>query len=618
MQQHTHDSNVAALAQLQALADAVPNPAPLEDPAVVHFGKRDVLADRLRAGDVPPHLAPLFELSRELAAHGATFMVTEAHLERHEDLTATERSALVVAVHHRPPGVNGDAHLPRIDVDDLFAGSPVVIEAVGAVAAASHSNPDLMALGALAAASAALARKVEIRLPDGFCTTANLHVVVEARSGRGKGPMTKRMGALGVLLKWQNNVLIPRHANACRLRQIDHDLVASDVKDKTSELQKVHRAGTDRAAEHRLKQELADLKTRLADMPVPTEPWFIINDTSPQRFVDMCHAAGFGMLCHGEGDVLLKAFTAKSDSDNMGPLLSSWSVEEQRRDRVGTAKDARVKDGLVAAAILLPLQPNNLAPTTAEAQAVLRDLNERGAFARWVVARPPVVAVSEGEDEDAVVSKVDTSRYDDLLVSLCESAIDLDPLRPLAPARPAPVVFDEDAGAAALKFQKRYKAKANPGCSMSGNGPAEIALKIGEQAFRIAAVIAALRVRSFGAEGYTITLDDWQRAVRFAENYVLPHVLACVERAGNTSVGADAMAIASTLAERGPMTKSALRRGPFKTWDVDKSNDRKSRFTAALDTALERGIVRAEQQGRPAGPGKDPKIMCYAVLGGAA
>ena len=60
----------------------------------------------------------------------------------------------------------------------------------------------------------------------------------------------------------------------------------------------------------------------------------------------------------------------------------------------------------------------------------------------------------------------------------------------------------------------------------------------------------------------------------------------------------DANELARVLSERGPTTKSTLRRGPFNTWDKEKANDRKSRFEAAYETALEKGLIIAEPRSR--------------------
>lgn len=167
-------------------------------------------------------------------------------------------------MYHQPAGEAGDAHLPEIDIDDLFGNAPIVIEQIRGVAKATSSSADLMALGALAAASSALARKVEIHPGDGGTWTPNphLYVVVEATSGAGKGPMTKQMGCLGAIKKWQAD-LVARHEADVRDQRLDREILKDERLDKFRALKKA--APTDKA---RLKGEIHVLDDRLAE-PAP-------------------------------------------------------------------------------------------------------------------------------------------------------------------------------------------------------------------------------------------------------------------------------------------------------------------------------------------------------------
>lgn len=574
------------------------------DPTTIKYDQRDALVSRIRSGEIPTRLAPALKVARELAAHGSPVLAAQAYLGHWTELTTTERSALLTAIYYQVPGEAGDAHLPVIDIDDLFGKAPIVIEQIRGVAKATSSSTDLMALGALAAASSALARKVEIHPGDGWTTYPHLYIAVEATSGAGKGPMTKRMGCLGAIRKWQAD-LVTRHEADHRRRRLDREILADERSDKKRALKKA--SPTDKAG---LMAEVLSMDERL-ESPTPALPWFVANDVTPQRFVDMAHASGFVMLCHGEGKVILKAFTGKSDTmDGIGVWLSAWSVEDDDRDRVHTADKARPRDSRLAATCLLPLQPGVLAPTTPEAQTMLRDLADRGMFGRLIVARPRRVDVDESiEVELDNGARELQARYDALITGLCESAIELDPSRPLAPAQPAIARLDKDAGAAFLQFQTHYKAMANPGGPYATEFYEPVAQKHGEQALRIATVLAALRVGRFDADGFRVTLDDWQRAARFCENYVLPHALACSDRISLTMVGADAAEIARVVAERAPMTRSALRKGPFHTWDPERTNDRKDRFDPAFDTAVKKGLIIAEKRG---------KTEVYIAVRGAA
>lgn len=592
----------AALAEAAALAAQYKAPGADEpsvdepvdpDPTTIQYDRRDALVSRIRSGETPARLAPMLDMTRELAAHGCPILAAQTYLGHQTELTTTERSALLTVVYYQLAGEAGDAHLPVIDIDDLFGHAPIVVEQIRGVAKATSSSTDLMALGALAAASSALARKVEIHPGDGWTTYPHLYIAVEATSGAGKGPMTKRMGCLGAIKKWQAD-LVTRYEADHRRRRLEREILEDARKDKYRAAKKA--PPTDQA---RLLGEVLSIDERLAE-PEPALPWFIANDITPQRFVDMCHGSGFVMLCHGEGKVILKAFTGKSDTmDGIGVWLSAWSVEDDDRDRVGNADKARPRDSRLAASALLALQPGVLAPTTPDAQLMLRDLADRGGFGRLIVARPRRVNVDESTEVELDNGARELqARYDAFITGLCESAIDLDPSRPLAPAGPAIARLDEDAGAAFLQFQKHYKAMANTGGFYASEFYEPIAQKIGEQALRIATVIAALRVGRFGADGFRVTLDDWQRAARFCENYVLPHALACSDRISLTMVGADAAEIARVVAERPPMTRRALRKGPFHTWDPERTNDRKDRFDPAFETAVKKGLIIAEKRGK--------------------
>lgn len=600
----------SAIAELETLAGApTTDSAPDADPSTVDYDRRDALAERLRSGDAPERVAPRLVVVRELAAHGAPFLAAQAYLARCAELSETDRSAIVAAVYHAQPSVGGDAHLPSIDVEDLFGGSPAVVAQIDAVAERACANRDLMALGALAAASAALARKVAIRMPDGFTTWPILHVVAEATSGAGKGPMTRAMGCLTTLARWERDVLVPRFATACRKAARERELLVAKRQAVAVEQKKKFVKMGRTAETDRLDAELEHLDAELA-RPIATPPYFVVNDTTPQRFVEMCHESGYVMLCHGEGKVLLSNFAKTDGCDGLGAQLAAWSVEAHQRDRINNADRPRPRDARLAAGMLLPLQPGVLAPSTPEAQAMLRDLADRGFFGRTIIARPRRAAVDMTADPVIDDRGLEIqARYDQLLLDLCESGVDLDIERPLAPANPAIVKFDADAGRDALAFRKRHSANGNEGGTMADSFLEAVASKLGEQAWRIAAVIAALRVGKFGREGFVVTMDDWKRAVRFTENYVLPHAMACAARVQGSVVDVDADELLNHIASRGPITKRALR-ARFKNWGLAAGNDRRERFDAALETLVRRSQVIIEKRPRDS-------IMIYAVSGAA-
>ena len=613
MQTSSATASLDMLSSLALTASSVvatkPTPIGADDPKRIHHDQRDALASRLRDEDVPVHLAAALETVRLLAGHGAPFDASEAYLARTDYLTETERSAILHAVHVRPAGETGDAHLPELDYVDLFGGSPAVVDQIRSVSELSASNSDLMALGALAAGSFALARKVTVTFPStSWSTYTNLWVVPEAMSGRGKGPMLKQMG-MSTLKRWQQ-VLVDRYADVIRADNRKREVLNEERSELAQASKKARKAG--QLAEHeKLEKLIVDLDGHLAT-PERTEPYFVLNDVTPQAFVEACHGTGFVGMFHGEGEVVLRQFTAKSDTtDALGTLLGSWSVEDHDRRRIGNKGQKRPADTLTMSACILPMQPGTLNPSTPDAQETLAEMVRRGAFGRMIAARPRIVPLPEEYVESEIT--YDSQRrgaFDALLIRMCESASDLDPQRPLAPSAPAKAAFDDDAASAALRFQYAYKVKANPGGPMSDPHLDQIAQKFGEQAMRVAAVIAAFRVGSFGADGYRVTMDDWQRAVRFCEGYVLPHAVACAARVSGSAIDADADAVLAYLSTKGPTDLRSLR-AHFRSWGLAAVNDRRTRFDAAVATLVSRSDVKLEDLPRK-------RVMVHVLRGGAS
>lgn len=590
---------------------APPPVAGAADPKKVHHDQRDALVTRLRAEDVPTHLAAALATVRLLAEHGAPYDASEAYIAQTEYLTETERSAILHAVHVRPAGETGDAHLPELDYADLFGASPVVVDQIRSVAEQSSSNSDLMALGALAAGSFALARKLSITFPTtAWSTYTNLWVVPEAQSGRGKGPMLKQMGA-STIKRWQS-VLVDRYADIIRADSRRREVLKEERNEHEQASKKARKAGL--LAEHeRLEKRIVEFDGQLAT-PERTEPYFVLNDATPQAFVEACHGTGFVGMFHGEGEVVLRHFTGKSDTDALGALLASWSVEDHDRRRIGNKDQKgqkRPADTLTMSACILPMQPGTLNPSTPDAQETLAEMVRRGVFGRMIVARPRIVPLPEEYVECEIGCDVGLrAAYDALLIRMCESACDLDPLRPLAPSTPAKAAFDADAADAALRLQHAYKVKANPGGPLSDPHLAQIAQKFGEQVMRVAAVVAAFRVGSFGADGFRVTMDDWQRAVRFCEGYVLPHAVACAARCKGSAIDADADEMLAYLCSKGPTDKRSLR-AHFRSWGLANGNDRRERFDAALVTLVSRSDVKLEDLPRT-------RVMVHVLRGGAS
>lgn len=587
---------------------APPPVAGAADPKKVHHDQRDALVTRLRAEDVPTHLAAALAMVRLLAEHGAPYDASEAYIAQTEYLTETERSAILHAVHVRPAGETGDAHLPELDYADLFGASPVVVDQIRSVAEQSSSNSDLMALGALAAGSFALARKLAVTFPTtSWSTYTNLWVVPEAQSGRGKGPMIKQMG-MGLVKRWQS-VLVDRYAGIIRADNRRREVLNEQRDEHRQASKKARKAGL--LAEHEMHEKrIVELDGELAS-PERTEPYFVLNDVTPQAFVEACHGTGFVGMNHGEGEVVLRHFTGKSDTDALGALLASWSVEDHDRRRVANKGQKRPADTLTMSACLLPLQPGTLNPSTPDAQETLAEMVRRGVFGRMIVARPRILALPEEYIECEVGVDVELrAAYDALLIRMCESACDLDPQRPLAPSTPAKAAFDADAADAALRLQHAYKVKANPDGPLSDPHLAQIAQKFGEQVMRVAAVVAAFRVGSFGADGFRVTMDDWQRAVRFCEGYVLPHAVACAARCKGSAIDADADAVLTYLNTKGPTDLRSLR-AHFRSWGLAAVNDRRTRFDAAVATLVSRCDVKLEDLPRK-------RVMVHVLRGGAS
>ena len=568
------------------------------------------------------------------AARKAALKAKRSGGDRRAVLDAAMKTAVLSTLDYREilQEVFAGTALPHVDVRDLFADCPAAIDQCFAVQESVRAaSADVPALFALGFASAALAARCLIDIEPHWQPPPHIFAVASVPSGGGKSAFVSRMGEK-LIRKWQSEIG-REWEDIARIAGVKRGTARALYADYERQTVRIRKAIDNSVGVEQLshKQALANIESRMdavaAEITANSlrKPIWLQADSTPEKFVDLTKEFGFSLLVAGEGATILQAFTQGSTGRNrVTALLSGWTGEAMDRARVGGGMNSveRIdRYSELHTCMVLPVQsflfqPGGTSVTDRERSTTLKELAAAGFFARCLIAREEVTGICEApvefdgtwkpslkaQDDSHVVAAQDA--WDRVLSDIWYSGLRAPPAQPLAPEKRSDIdiiAVSEDARKHLLNFQVWANNQRHPGGQWSADQVAESAARIGEQAMRVAAVIACMRARS--SVGVEITLAEAERAVRFSKDYAMPLAENLLERAKPDPIADDAEVVVKKVADcqrRKPgywVERRALHQRLGRGWGKTSENARLSRLDVAIEHAESVGrliIDRAE------------------------
>lgn len=231
---------------------------------------------------------------------------------------------------------------------------------------------DLCAQLAVGALSAACAGHATVAVDD-WVETLNLFLFCSMHSGAGKSPAEKAM--VGPLREWERD---RRHR-----RRDAHDLEVAAWKVAQKKLRKAEDGfAVGSIGDEEFAQAVLD-----ASQPMPSEFRLLVDDTTPERLVQLLGAHQRLALVSTEAGLLdsVAAQFAKAQKPNIDVYLKAWSGDTIIRDRKGGdggPESTVVEDALLT--VVLTIQPG----VVEKYRETAPELRGRGFFARFMPSLP--------------------------------------------------------------------------------------------------------------------------------------------------------------------------------------------------------------------------------------
>jgi hypothetical protein len=458
---------------------------------------------------------------------------------------------------------------------DATSGPPFPVEAlpdslsayVRGLAAFAEVPPDLPALLVLATCAAAIARKVRIRVRDGYGEPLNLFAVVAMPPGTRKSSVfadvTEPLNAYERELLDTIGPEIAEAESRARVRQ-------SELKEAEA---KAAKGGVEGAKWDRARRELA---RQIREAAIPSEPRVLMSEATPEAIArGLAEQGGRLAVFSPEGDVLaLLRRYSKDGAPNVETFLKGHTGDELRVDRRGAPP---VTVSLPALTVGLAVQPDVL-----QGLAHDRTFRERGLLARFMYAVPPSLVGARTFDGPAVPD-VTQRRYTDAVLWLCRY-----------PAQSNALTLDAEA----LRVWRTHALLVEQERQPSGRYAAmpDWTGKLPGLVARLAGILHSVKGASSGCIPQTVEADTMQASVRIGE-YAAAHALVAFGL-----MGADpALAGASLILE----CLRRTRHETFTTRDTYRENRSLTPAAARLSLAVleARGWIRRAldptRDGRP-------------------
>lgn len=355
--------------------------------------------------------------------------------------------------------------------------------------------------------------------------------------------------------------------------------------------------------------EPARLRARLEN-PCVVVPAPLFAGGSPEQCARRAQEAGFLFLAPDEGWACLrKFFNGREGQENVDVLLCMYSHSVFGNETImGDMRGDNPLFTKLAGAGYLPMQDKVITASSAEDAALLRRVQDRGVFARMLVALPRQLNVKERRAlRESTVPAEYAGQFDTFIRKLLWCQHGDHPLRPTAPKK---LVFSPAANDALLAFQADAEDSAAPGGRYEKSVGAEFIRREADHVHRLSSILAVLRMGTI--DDGQVELEDVERAIRLMTNYLHPHALAVAARTVLDPIGDDADTVLEKLRKVGQCTQRDLQQKLGKGWGKQPragGEDKSSRVGRAVAELAERGRIVIT---------KDKTIRIVGRSGGAA
>ena len=495
--------------------------------------------------------------------------------------SATQRSA--AATTHddaiwEPPVPFHQFNLPSFPTEALPDWLRAFVEAE---ATATQTPVDLACMLALSIIGASCAKKVVVRMKEGYFEPLNIFTVTALPPGNRK---TAVFSAVAKPLEDYERAVADRESG-----EIAKKLTAWKIKESMLKRRQEAAANAKGKDQERLTQEAITLAAELAGAQVPVPTRCIADDCTPEKLATLLRDQGGRIaLMSPEGDVfdLMAGRYSANGTGNLGVYLKGHAGDTLRIDRVG-----RPPDFVKAPALTLGLA---VQPEVIRGLAEKPGFRGRGLLGRILFSLPTSLLGRRDTNPPPVPDNV-RSAYHTNVIALLNLPVKKDEN---GDSQPNVLSFDPDARA----ILSRFEAWVEPQLSEFGElgGITDWAGKFVGAVGRIAGHLHMADLAGLSAPWeIPIPPETVERAIRIGR-YLIPHA-----KAAFAEMGADAVV---------EQSKSILRWIDHETLDCFTKRDAhqalRGRFKRVdeLDPPLalleSHWFIRTEPQAEHTGPGR--------------
>ena len=451
---------------------------------------------------------------------------------------------------------------------------------VNAVALATQTPRDLAGMLGISVVAAALAKKMEVEVWDGWVEPLNLYSVTALRPGTRKSVVYRRMTT--PISEVEEKLIRDSASEIARARSRKNIL---EARLKNAE----KTAANDDTTTGESMLAAMDAARELSEAEVPSPPQLMIDDATPEALEkEISDQGGRVALMSPEGGIFdIMAGRYSRGEPNIEVYLKGHAGDDLISKRLG--RDPVVIKG-PALSVALCVQPSVL-----QGLAGKPGFRGRGLLGRFLYSMPEDNLGSRKIRPPAVPKEVE-ERYRDGVKALLEVEL---------PTTPTTLHPSEEA----QDIMEWFSSWIEPQLAQDGDlgSMTDWAGKLAGAVARIAAVLHVMDQElplghplDEGEEATTITADALRRAVKLGE-YLLAHAKHALAFMGTDPVVEDARWILGWIRK----TQSA----EFSKRDAFNASrhifDTVTQMDPVLDLLLEHGYLRKRDVDRP-GPGRNP------------
>jgi hypothetical protein len=440
---------------------------------------------------------------------------------------------------------------------------------------------------ALAAVSAAAAKRVEVVVRPGWREPVNLYAVVVLGSGNRKSAVVRDASApLREHELAEARRLAPEVAAAETRRAI-----AEKARDKARDgAAKAHGDVPSTEAE-RLARDLVENP----DLRVPVAPRLLVDDATPEKLAAMMaeHGGRMAVLSAAGGlfEVMAGRFSRDGKTPHLDLFLKAHSGDDLPIDRL-----SRPGNLLEAPALTLGLA---VQPEVLRGLAGRPGFRGKGLLARILFALPESHVGHRRVDPPPVPEAViaDYRRMVEAVLALPSGA------DAWGEPRPRPLLLDGPAQGALLAFQRRLEPRLGDHGDLAHL--ADWGAKLAGQAARIAGLlhVAGHCVAGRDPAAHPVAAATMEDAIALAERFLVPHALAAFGEMGADPAVEGARAVLAALERWEAPTFS---RRDLHQRSLKGRFPRPAQLEPPLAVLVDHGYVRPFTAARRSGPGQKP------------